>query len=57
MSHETDKRSSPLWFPVVFAIVRNLTLFRPFLPRDCLFFAIIGMLHGVLCRKGSVGKV
>ena len=38
MSHVTVKRSSPLWFPMVFAIVRNLTSFHPFLPRDyCCF--------------------
>ena len=52
MSHVTDKRSSPLWFPVVFAIVRNLTSFRPFFaPRLSVVFAIIGMLQGVLMKE------
>ena len=41
MSHVTDKRSSPLWFPVVFAIEQNLTSFCPFLPRDCLLFSLL----------------
>ena len=49
MSHVTDERSSPLWFPVVFPTVRNLTFFAP---RLSVVFAIIGMLHGFLCRKG-----
>ena len=53
MSHVADKRSSPLWFPVVFATVRNLTSFRPFLPRDCLLFSLL-----LACCIGSyVGKV
>ena len=30
-----------LWFPVVFAIVRNLTSFRPFLPGGCLLFSLL----------------
>ena len=54
MSHVMDKRSfSPLWFPVVFPTVRNLTSFRPFLPRDCLLFSLL-----LACLMGSyVGKV
>ena len=54
MSHVTDKRSSPLWFPVVFAIVRNVTSFRPFLPCDCLLFSLLlaSGFMGSLCRKG-----
>ena len=49
MSHVTDKRSSLLWFPVVFAIVWNLTPFRSFFaPRLSVVFAIIGMLHRFL---------
>ena len=39
--------------PVVFAIVRNFTSFRPFLPRDCLLFLLL-----LACCMGSyVGKV
>ena len=54
MSHVTEKRSSPLCFPVVFATVRNLTWFRPFfLPRGCLLFSLL-----LACCMGSyVGKV
>ena len=52
MSHVTDKRSSPLWFPVVLATVQNLTSFRPFLPHDCLLFSLL-----LACCMGSyVGK-
>ena len=53
MSHVTDKRLSPLWFPVVFATARNLTSFRPFLPRDCLLFSLLL----AFCMGSYVGKI
>ena len=51
MSHVTDKRSSLLWFPVAFAVVQNLTSFRPFLLRDCLLF-----LLSLACCMGSYAE-
>ena len=58
LSNVACKRSSSLWFPVVFATVVfatvwNLISFRPFLPRDCLLFSLL-----LACSMGSyVGKV
>ena len=54
MSHVTDKRSSPLWF--FFRGVCYCTEFDLvssfFALRLSVVLAIIGMLHGFLCRKG-----
>ena len=53
MSHVTEKRSSSLWFPMVFAIVRNLSSIRPFLSHDCLLFLLLlECCMGSLCREG-----
>ena len=40
MSHVTDKRSSPLWFPVVFARIENLTSFSTFVLRLSVLFPL-----------------